>query len=451
MKNVRRGIRGVFKKFAAQPRRKMNFTTERGVRDVTLLKRSLTQPLPNRSCCFAQAVDCCKNVCYFCRTHRRSARSSDSICGVTEKCRKGYPWRLVGNTGGILSSLQECQSEDWALQSWSTEHWRWPSQRSSTSSSVWRNVEEVGHLIMNELQCRSETSQRKCTYMMHPPKQLSFGISICSACSWRRMPKCQIQNKGKFVRRRLVMLWTSPEDLHTRFLTHDETRVPHLVPESKTESHQWNHPAPRSPKKKRLWSQPARWWWQCSRTMKDFWASTSWIMALTWTGNTMPLSWNGCEQETLRKDMARCQKMCVCSGDNARAHQRSAAINKAVDCGSKMLPHLTFFMDLAPLGSNLLPNMKKTLESYVSADNEEMITSVMNMQDMLEIFFFKECLRVWVKSCDKFGNMNDDDIDQQTFFVFKSSFYLCSFMVGPRTFWTPLVKCDLIKMLLNDV
>ena len=38
------------------------------------------------------------------------------------------------------------------------------------------NVEEVGHLVMNELQCRSETSQRKRTYMMHPPKQLSFGI-----------------------------------------------------------------------------------------------------------------------------------------------------------------------------------------------------------------------------------------------------------------------------------
>ena len=40
----------------------------------------------------------------------------------------------------------------------------------------------------------------------------------------------------------------------------------------------------------------------------------------------------------------------------------------------------------------------------------------MNMQDMLEIFFFKECLRVWVKSCDKFGNMNDDDIDQKNIF-----------------------------------
>ena len=26
------------------------------------------------------------------------------------------------------------------------------------------NVEEVGHLVMNELQCRSETSQRKCRY-----------------------------------------------------------------------------------------------------------------------------------------------------------------------------------------------------------------------------------------------------------------------------------------------
>ena len=132
--------------------------------------------------------------------------------------------------------------------------------------------------------------------------------------------------------------------------------------------------------------------------------------------------------------MARCQKMCVCSDDHSRAHQRSAAINKAVDCGSEMLPHLTFFMDLAPLGSNLLPNMKKTLESYVFEENEGMIASVMNIQDMLEIFFFKKCLRGWVKSCDKFGNMNDDYIDQQTFFVFKLSSYLCSFMVGPRTF-----------------
>ena len=61
-------IRGVFKKFAARPRRKTNFTTKRGVRDVTLLKRSLTQPLPNWSCCFAQAVGCCKNVGYFCIT-----------------------------------------------------------------------------------------------------------------------------------------------------------------------------------------------------------------------------------------------------------------------------------------------------------------------------------------------------------------------------------------------
>ena len=34
-----------------------------------------------------------------------------------------------------------------------------------------------------------------------------------------------------------------------------------------------------------------------------------------------------------------------------------------------------------------------------------MIASVMGMRDMLEIFFFKECLRAWVKSCDKFENM----------------------------------------------
>ena len=113
--------------------------------------------------------------------------------------------------------------------------------------------------------------------------------------------------------------------------------------------------------------------------------------------------------------MAKYQKMCVCSDDHSQAHQRSAAINKAVDCGYEMTPHLPFFMDLAPSGSNLLPSMRKTFESDVFADNEEMIGSVMGMQDMLEIFFFKACLRTWVKSCDKFGNMNDHYIDQQIF------------------------------------
>ena len=32
--------------------------------------------------------------------------------------------------------------------------------------------------------------------------------------------------------------------------------------------------------------------------------------------------------------------------------------------------------------------MRKTLESYVFTNYEEMIASVMGMQDMLEIFFF---------------------------------------------------------------
>ena len=117
--------------------------------------------------------------------------------------------------------------------------------------------------------------------------------------------------------------------------------------------------------------------------------------------------------------------MCICSDDHSPAHQRSAAINKAVDCGSEMLPHLPFVMDLAPSGSNLLPNMGKTLESYVFADNEEMIVSVMGVQDMFEIFFFKECLRTWVKSCDKFGNMND----------FESTYYFAE---------TVNVRCRLI-------
>ena len=46
-------------------------------------------------------------------------------------------------------------------------------------------------------------------------------------------------------------------------------------------------------------------------------------------------------------------------------------------------------MDLAPSGSNLLPNTRKTFDSYAFADNEEIIGSVVGMQDMLEIFSSK--------------------------------------------------------------
>ena len=68
---------GCSKKFAAQPRRKTNFTTKRGVRDVTLLKRPLTQPLANRSSCFAQAVGCCKMLAIF--VERSDARQGAVI------------------------------------------------------------------------------------------------------------------------------------------------------------------------------------------------------------------------------------------------------------------------------------------------------------------------------------------------------------------------------------
>ena len=94
-------IRGVFKKFAAQPRRKTNFTTKRGVRDVTLLKRPLTQPLANRSSCFAQALVVVKMLAIFFRKQRRSAGSSNSIRSVTEKASQGLSmntcWQHRGN------------------------------------------------------------------------------------------------------------------------------------------------------------------------------------------------------------------------------------------------------------------------------------------------------------------------------------------------------------------
>ena len=110
----------------------------------------------------------CKNVCYFCRTQRRPAGSSDLIHGVIEKYDNGYPWRLVGNTGGRLSSLQECQSEDWALQSWSTEHWRWWWLKMKMSieedEDVWRKCGRSGSSGDGWTSMSVQTSQQKCRY-----------------------------------------------------------------------------------------------------------------------------------------------------------------------------------------------------------------------------------------------------------------------------------------------
>ena len=153
------------------------------MRDVTLLKRPLTQPLANRSSCFAQAVGCCKNVCYFCRTQRRSAGSSDSIRSVTEKCHKGNHEYLLATPGECYLPYRSVKAriELFKAGRQNIEDDLLSGRPPGAVSE--ENVEEVGHLVMNELQCRSETSQRKCRYMMHPPKQLSFGISICSVCS----------------------------------------------------------------------------------------------------------------------------------------------------------------------------------------------------------------------------------------------------------------------------
>ena len=190
-------LRGVFKKFAAQQKRKTNFTTKRGVRDVTLLKRPLTQPLANRSCCFAQAVGCCKNVCYFCRTQRRSASGpgySLVLAGMQnsrKKEKKEAVIRFVVLQKSVARVIDEnllaTPGEDYLpYRSVKVRIKLFKAGRQSIEDDLHsgrppaavseENVEEVGHLVMNELQCWSETTQRKCRYMMHPPKQFSFGI-----------------------------------------------------------------------------------------------------------------------------------------------------------------------------------------------------------------------------------------------------------------------------------
>ena len=332
----------MFNKFAAQPRRKTNFTTKRGGRDVTLLKRSLAQPLANRSCCFAQAVGCCKNVCYFCRSQRRSAGSSDSIRGVTEKRRKGYPWEPVGNTGGILSSLQEGQSDDWALQSWSTEHWRWPPQRSSTSSSVWRKRGRSGPSSSEWTSMSVRNVTAEVQRYDAPAETILFwhiNMLYVHLKTNVQMPNpeqgqiCTETSSGVLIRPRRFAYsifapgWNTGSSLGPW----EQERVAPVEPPCATIAQE--EKVVKSAGKVMVTV-----FWDTERLLRvDFLD-----YGITWTENTIPLFWNGGEQQTSRKDMARGQKMFVCPDDHARAHQRSAAINKTVDCVSEMLPHLPF-------------------------------------------------------------------------------------------------------------
>ena len=173
----------MFKKFAAQPRRKTNFTTKRGVRDVTLVKRPLTQSLANRSCCLAQAVGCCKNVCFF--VERSDARQGAVIRFVVlhKSVARVIHEDLLATPGEYYISYRSVKAriELFKAGRRNIEDDLHVVRPPAAVSEV--TVEEVGHLVINELQCRSEPSQRKCRYMMHPPKQFSFGISICYVCS----------------------------------------------------------------------------------------------------------------------------------------------------------------------------------------------------------------------------------------------------------------------------
>ena len=153
-------LRGVFKKFAAQPRRKTNFTTKRGVRDVTLVKRPLTQSLANRSCCLAQAVGCCKNVCFF--VERSDARQGAVIRFVVlqKSVARVIHEDLLATPGEYYIPYRSVKARIELFKAGRRNieddlHGVRPPAAVSEET-----VEEVGHLVINELQCRSEPSQR---------------------------------------------------------------------------------------------------------------------------------------------------------------------------------------------------------------------------------------------------------------------------------------------------
>ena len=101
--------------------------------DVT--KRPLTQPLANRSYCFAQAVGCCKNVCYF--VESSDARQGavipfvvlqKSVARVIHEYLLATPGEYYLPKGVSKRGLSSSKLVDRTL--------KMTSQQSSTSSSV---------------------------------------------------------------------------------------------------------------------------------------------------------------------------------------------------------------------------------------------------------------------------------------------------------------------------
>ena len=117
-------------------------------------------------------------------------------------------------------------------------------------------------------------------------------------------------------------------------------------------------------------------WWRCFGMLTDVLLVNFLEQGCAINGEYYTYTWNSCEQQSSRRDVANSQSELLLR-DNAPTHK--VAMDKAANCGFELLPHPLYSPDLATSDYHLFPNMKKQLGDRVFADNEETMTSVLNV------------------------------------------------------------------------
>ena len=76
--------------------------------------------------------------------------------------------------------------------------------------------------------------------------------------------------------------------------------------------------------------------------------------------------------------------------DNASADRSQVAMTAATECGFEILPHSTYFPDMAPSDFYLFPKLKFHLRGTQYGSNEDVIEAVNQyMGDLEKVFYFE--------------------------------------------------------------
>ena len=179
----------------------------------------------------------------------------------------------------------------------------------------------------------------------------------------------------------LKRLRSKEDDLLSRLVTVDETRVHYYEPESKAQSRQWVGPG--SPRPKKFKKQPS-----AGKVMAAvFWDAQGVIMLYflakksTITGAYYANLLKQVITAIREKRRGKLSKGILLQQDNARAHTCKIAMDAVERNGYELTPQPAYSPDLAPSDCFLFPNLKKDIRGRHFRSNEEVVAAVEELRN----------------------------------------------------------------------